>query len=54
MLARARIKASTKGEDVMMICSSPRNLLLAGAFIGAFTCAAAAQQPASRECPGRC
>jgi glucose/arabinose dehydrogenase len=31
----------------MMICSSPRSLLLAGAFIGAFTCAAAAQQPAS-------
>jgi glucose/arabinose dehydrogenase len=47
VLARARIKASTKGEDVMMICSSPRSLLLAGAFIGAFTCAAAAQQPAS-------
>jgi glucose/arabinose dehydrogenase len=31
----------------MMICSSPRSLLLAGAFIGAFTCAAAAQQPAN-------
>jgi glucose/arabinose dehydrogenase len=31
----------------MTICSSPRSLLLAGAFIGAFTCAAAAQQPAS-------
>ena len=32
----------------MMICSSaPRSLLLAGAFIGAFTFGAAAQQPAS-------
>src|SRR5580700_8935923 len=31
----------------MMICSSPRSLLLAGAFINAFTCAAAAQQPAN-------
>jgi glucose/arabinose dehydrogenase len=47
VLARARKKASAKGEDVMMICSSPRSLLLAGALIGAFTCAAAAQQPAS-------
>jgi glucose/arabinose dehydrogenase len=31
----------------MMVCSSPRSLLLAGAFVGAFTCVAAAQQPAS-------
>src|SRR5450631_3818850 len=31
----------------MTTFSSPRSLLLAGAFIGAFTCAAAAQQPAS-------
>jgi glucose/arabinose dehydrogenase len=31
----------------MMICSSPRSLWLAGAFIGAFTLGAAAQQPAS-------
>jgi len=31
----------------MMICSSPRSVLLAGVFIGAFACAAAAQQPAS-------
>jgi glucose/arabinose dehydrogenase len=31
----------------MMICSSPRSLLLAGAFIGVFTYAAAAQQPAN-------
>ena len=31
----------------MMICSSPRSLLLAGVFIGAFTFAAAAQQPAN-------
>ena len=31
----------------MMICSSPRSLLLAGAFLGAFGCAAAAQQPAN-------
>src|SRR5450631_1033799 len=47
VLARERKKASTKGGKVMMICSSPRSLLLAGAFIGAFACAAAAQQPAS-------
>ena len=33
----------------MMICSSaPRSLLLAGAFLGAFTLGAAAQQPATR------
>ena len=31
----------------MVICSSPRCLLLAGAFIVAFTYAAAAQQPAN-------
>jgi len=31
----------------MMVYSSPRSLLLAGAFIGAFTCTAAAQQPAN-------
>ena len=31
----------------MMICSSPRSLLLAGAFIGVFTLSAAAQQPAN-------
>ncbi len=31
----------------MTICSSPRSLLLAGAFVGAFVCAAAAQQPAN-------
>ena len=31
----------------MMICSSPRSLLLAGAFIGVFTFGAAAQQPAN-------
>ena len=31
----------------MMICSSPRSLLLAGVFVGAFACAAAAQQPAN-------
>jgi glucose/arabinose dehydrogenase len=31
----------------MMICSSPRSLLLAGAFFSAFACAAAAQQPAN-------
>jgi glucose/arabinose dehydrogenase len=40
-------KAFHTGEDVMMICSSPRSLLLAGAFIGVFTYAAAAQQPAN-------
>jgi glucose/arabinose dehydrogenase len=39
--------ASTKGEDSMMICSSPRSLLLAGVFLGVFTLGAAAQQPAS-------
>src|SRR5258705_8067830 len=31
----------------MIICSSPRSLLLAGAFIGVFTYGAAAQQPAN-------
>jgi len=31
----------------MTIYSSPRSLLLAGVFIGAFTCVAAAQQPAA-------
>jgi glucose/arabinose dehydrogenase len=35
----------------MMICSSPRGLLLAGAFIGAFTYGAAAQQPAPANPP---
>jgi glucose/arabinose dehydrogenase len=41
------LAAFTKGENVMMICSSPRSLLLAGALISAFTCGAAAQQPAN-------
>src|SRR5450759_2737985 len=40
-------KGFDTGEDVMMICSSPRSLLLAGAFIGVFTLSAAAQQPAT-------
>jgi glucose/arabinose dehydrogenase len=41
-------KGFQKGENFMMICSSaPRSLLLAGAFIGMFTCGAAAQQPAN-------
>ena len=35
----------------MMICSSPRSLLLAGAFIGVFTYGAAAQQPAPANPP---
>jgi len=35
----------------MMICSSPRSLLLAGAFIGAFSYGAAAQQPAPANPP---
>jgi glucose/arabinose dehydrogenase len=35
------------GENVMIICSSPRSLLLGGVFIGAFTFTAAAQQPAN-------
>jgi len=40
-------KASTQGEDIMMICSSaPRSVLLAGAFVGLFTFGAVAQQPA--------
>jgi glucose/arabinose dehydrogenase len=40
-------KASTQGEDIMMICSSaPRSVLLAGAFAGLFTFGAVAQQPA--------
>jgi glucose/arabinose dehydrogenase len=36
----------------MMICSSPRSLLLAGAFIGVFTYGAAAQQPANPPAAG--
>src|SRR6202035_4111696 len=44
----ARIKAFHKGENTMTIYSSaPRSLLLAGAFFGAMTFGAAAQQPAS-------
>jgi glucose/arabinose dehydrogenase len=35
------------GEDIMMICSSSRSLLLAGVVIGVFTLGAAAQQPAA-------
>jgi glucose/arabinose dehydrogenase len=42
-----RHKASTQGEDIMMICSSaPRSVLLAGAFVGLFAFGAVAQQPA--------
>jgi glucose/arabinose dehydrogenase len=37
--------ASTIGENVIMIGPLPRSLLLAGAFFGAFTFGAAAQQP---------
>ena len=47
LLADARKKASAKRENAMMICSSPRSLLLAGAFFGALGCAASAQQPAN-------
>src|ERR1700720_1528406 len=48
VLARARIKVFHKGENTMTIYSSaPRSLLLAGAFFGAMTLGAAAQQPAS-------
>jgi glucose/arabinose dehydrogenase len=44
-VARAGINGFHIGENIMMICSSaPRSLLLAGAFIGAFTFGAAAQQ----------
>jgi glucose/arabinose dehydrogenase len=46
-VVRAGIMASANGENYMKICSSPRSLLLAGAFIGVFTLGAAAQQPAS-------
>jgi glucose/arabinose dehydrogenase len=47
MLGRARNKGFHTGEDIMMICSSSRSLLLAGAVIGVFTLGAAAQQPAA-------
>jgi glucose/arabinose dehydrogenase len=48
VLARAGINGFRIGENIMMICSSaPRSLLLAGAFIGALTFGAAAQQPAT-------
>src|SRR5260370_40122545 len=50
VFAGARIGLHT-GEDAMMIWSSPRSLLLAGAFIGAFTYGAAAQQPAPANPP---
>jgi glucose/arabinose dehydrogenase len=41
-------KASAQGENVMMIWSSaPRSVLLAGAFVSAFTFGAVAQQPAN-------
>ncbi|MCC8942456.1 sorbosone dehydrogenase family protein, partial [Bradyrhizobium sp. Arg68] len=33
-------------------CFAPRSLLLAGAFLGAFTLGAAAQQPASPPAAG--
>jgi glucose/arabinose dehydrogenase len=47
-LARARIKVFHKGENTMTIyTSAPRSLLLAGAFFGAMTFGAAAQQPAT-------
>jgi glucose/arabinose dehydrogenase len=48
VLARAWSKGFHKGENSMRIYSSaPRSLLLAGAFFGAMTLGAAAQQPAS-------
>ena len=48
VVARARIKGFYKGENTMTIYSSAsRSLLLAGAFFGAMTLGAAAQQPAS-------
>jgi glucose/arabinose dehydrogenase len=39
--------ATIQGEDDMTTILSPRSLLLAGAFLGAFTCGATAQQQAS-------
>jgi glucose/arabinose dehydrogenase len=42
-----RAKNFHTGEKLNMINLSARRVLLAGAFIGAFTCSAAAQQPAS-------
>jgi glucose/arabinose dehydrogenase len=47
MLARKAKGLQHREDVIMMICSSPRSLWLAGAFIGAFTLGAAAQQPAS-------
>jgi glucose/arabinose dehydrogenase len=48
VLARAKIKVFHKGENTMTIYSlAPRSLLLAGAFFGAMTFGAAAQQPAT-------
>src|ERR1700758_319503 len=45
VLVRARIKVFHKGENTMTIYSlAPRSLLLAGAFLGAMTLGAAAQQ----------
>jgi glucose/arabinose dehydrogenase len=46
VLARARIGVPYR-EDIMMLCSSRRSLLLAGALIGVFTFGASAQQPAN-------
>jgi glucose/arabinose dehydrogenase len=46
VLAAARI-GPPYWEDTMMLCSSRRSLLLAGALIGVFTFGAAAQQPAN-------
>jgi glucose/arabinose dehydrogenase len=45
--ARTTLRLPPQGRTIMMIFSSPRSLLLAGVVIGAFTYAAAAQQPAS-------
>jgi glucose/arabinose dehydrogenase len=48
----ARDKGFHIGEDFMTIYSTGRSLMLAGAFIGAFTLGASAQQPANPPASG--
>src|SRR6201999_2106377 len=44
-------KPPFKGRTLMTTLLSPRSLLLAGAFLGAFTCHAAAQQAPAAPAP---
>jgi glucose/arabinose dehydrogenase len=52
MLARARIRLPSGRNAMMSYSSAPRSLLLAGAFFGALTLNAAAQQPAAPPAAG--